>query len=1351
MKLRRSLIAVVACLHLLEVPLSYAWSCNLTMIGSKIQPQKLSAAQTSLECDPGADEMGTTLTVGVSQGLREDRSETFLGTGVLAVPVPDFTDSTLLYFQQSNVTIQEAHLKDIDAGNLSYILSFDTCSGLAIISLTSTRCNAQDSVVLVSNSSSGDDQGQVNLQRLQFYDTLCTAVVVINSSTMVSDSVFDSAFFDSNVTYSNGSGLIVNNTDGSQLALWSSTFSNNYAGNGSAAALQLVSGTFTVQNTTFVNNTSHQSGGAVIVGNPANDLQGKFVDCLFENNSALADGDGGGVMLLLGYEYTTHVQFNDCTFIGNYAKHGGAISAWGIDFVAVIGCTFMRNSVGGVGEGGGMYVYGYDTRKTVLYILNSHFVQNIGTHAPATAGVHAMSCRCVGLMNNTFVDNQGIGVAIDDGQGGCEVDLNGEILAYPPLFNRSTIANNGTGFLDNFFHPTAVESACVDIRNCSFVRNIDSTFLGPVDNKDVATQLRGGAGLSLMKNSRGFLVDLHFEDNKALQGGAMLLDTSADFIIWNNTFIGNLATHGGGAIATVNNDVHQGDTGDIGTLLLGVSTFYNNTAQTGGGIYGTGDANIVITNSTTFTANTAATGGAVSCVNCHNLTLLLDVEMTANYAVQSGGGCYFDGGQSFSSHSVHYTNNWAAKGGGAYIGAIGATTVTQANFTASTFDLNAANGTSFGGGGALYLDSGVTLLTNNIFQDNQATGYGGALAYTFECFDPSVVPGGQPDNAYMWQEFEPPVGACPCLVRSVGDSFVGNQASVAGGAVYATDMATLQMSCSSGLPSNNITGCSKPAWDDNAVQALVQSPNAEQGGSHGYGGVMAYPPFSITLDGEPDMLYISDGITLFNITARVHDIAGNLVTAGVSEDSQQSLVATVNVTGIPNLPVGVPTPALPGHTQGAADITGIINITDIVLVAYPWVYNLSVTLTGFPQVPAAWKMVHVQNCTTGQVQQNAAICSTCPAATFSLNPLNGSCDACPAGATCFGGSHFIPPSQSWHSGPYSTNIVQCPNAKACQGNRTMLLNCKENAGSCNMTAGMDTSQSGSYMIRECSPGHYGPVCSLCLMHDLPPGHTKYGRTGPLDCKPCRSAVAIVLAYIASTLLVVSWLLYTIHVTLNENREDAEEGVRPERVSELLKAVTLWLQYTSLLAGVNVPAPATLHWVFIAVNFAFSTVTSSSLSIDCLLSRSLNAALQRILVHLSVPLFVLAAMVLIQVVWWAITLSKVSLSTSSWTQAMIPVSQTLRTWQGNIVELQRRLLVTLLTVLFFYYPSLLTTILSLFACYRIDASSPNGAYPQFARATWAWGYWLPDMSIRCFVGWHLRLSLGRMDCFDPTPD
>lgn len=92
-------------------------------------------------------------------------------------------------------------------------------------------------------------------------------------------------------------------------------------------------------------------------------------------------------------------------------------------------------------------------------------------------------------------------------------------------------------------------------------------------------------------------------------------------------------------------------------------------------------------------------------------------------------------------------------------------------------------------------------------------------------------------------------------------------------------------------------------------------------------------------------------------------------------DSEQPLIASVIVTGIPSLPVGVPTPALPGHTQGAADNTGIINITDIVLVAYPWVYNLSVTLTGFPQVSVAHTQPFVMDA-NAQAMRLMPICAT---------------------------------------------------------------------------------------------------------------------------------------------------------------------------------------------------------------------------------------------------------------------------------------------------------------------------------------------------------------------------------------
>lgn len=31
--------------------------------------------------------------------------------------------------------------------------------------------------------------------------------------------------------------------------------------------------------------------------------------------------------------------------------------------------------------------------------------------------------------------------------------------------------------------------------------------------------------------------------------------------------------------------------------------------------------------------------------------------------------------------------------------------------------------------------------------------------------------------------------------------------------------------------------------------------------------------------------------------------------------------------------------------------------------------------------------------------------------------------------------------------------------------------------------------------------------------------------------------------------------------------------------------------------------------------------------------------------------------------------------------------------------------------------------------------------MFMQAKWARGYWLPDMSVQCFTGWHLKLVLG----------
>ncbi len=58
---------------------------------------------------------------------------------------------------------------------------------------------------------------------------------------------------------------------------------------------------------------------------------------------------------------------------------------------------------------------------------------------------------------------------------------------------------------------------------------------------------------------------------------------------------------------------------------------------------------------------------------------------------------------------------------------------------------------------------------------------------------------------------------------------------------------------------------------------------------------------------------------------------------------------------------------------------------------------------------------------------------------------------------------------------------------------------------------------------------------------------------------CRKDSTIAIADIASTLLVMLWLMYIIHVTLRENEEDAQSTLKPVRVSEFLKVNAVYHQ------------------------------------------------------------------------------------------------------------------------------------------------------------------------------------------------
>ncbi len=83
--------------------------------------------------------------------------------------------------------------------------------------------------------------------------------------------------------------------------------------------------------------------------------------------------------------------------------------------------------------------------------------------------------------------------------------------------------------------------------------------------------------------------------------------------------------------------------------------------------------------------------------------------------------------------------------------------------------------------------------------------------------------GQQSSAAFLWAATSPQTkqlaaaaGNCS-LLQSFSDTFDDNYASIAGGAVYATDMASLHLTCADGQPASAVVPGECPSWTNNTV------------------------------------------------------------------------------------------------------------------------------------------------------------------------------------------------------------------------------------------------------------------------------------------------------------------------------------------------------------------------------------------------------------------------------------------------------------------------------------------------------------------------------------------------------
>jgi len=172
-------------------------------------------------------------------------------------------------------------------------------------------------------------------------------------------------------------------------------FSNNHADANGGAIMGGGSGTPTFYDCEFISNTADNLGGAALAGwtvfnGSACSL--RFVRCTFEGNSAHA----GGAISQEGMGTTT---FQDCDFTGNLAFAYGAVYCARDTSVMISGCSFVQNVDST--SAGAISLWNADNAQ----IVGSTFFQNTSWSPGGSGALRADSCDVLTIDNCTLVKN----------------------------------------------------------------------------------------------------------------------------------------------------------------------------------------------------------------------------------------------------------------------------------------------------------------------------------------------------------------------------------------------------------------------------------------------------------------------------------------------------------------------------------------------------------------------------------------------------------------------------------------------------------------------------------------------------------------------------------------------------------------------------------------------------------------------------------------------------------------------------------------------------------------------------------------------------------------------------------
>eukprot|EP00798_Chlamydomonas_sp_ICE-L_P023540 gene23541-9064_t len=415
------------------------------------------------------------------------------------------------------------------------------------------------------------------------------------------------------------------------------------------------------------------------------------------------------------------------------------------------------------------------------------------------------------------------------------------------------------------------------------------------------------------------------------------------------------------------------------------------------------------------------------------------------------------------------------------------------------------------------------------FDGNSAT-YGGALyvGASGNCADPDTcnmmaVTGLQQCNEHFQALFMPGPGNA-MLPNTQVNMTNNNAVGGAGGAIYLQHTGILHVECGPDSVSGSEMGTSSFCWEDAPFNITSKACKAWVGNtaeSGAFGNVIASSPvdFTVGLEKPGQMAAYNSGDSM-PLVLRLFDMFGQEHVVALANKAQaadvlfrEHVVALANKAQAADVLFREHVVALANKAQAGdvlfrvrasnnneefgqmtvESVPGRLSSENSVMMfqAKPGQVNVQVTakIDRLKRVlPTLSFNVTVRECKIGEfLAKNGYLCLRCDVGRFNFYPNSTECMVCPPHATCTMSTSeeainpiILPSPQTFHSNPFSTKIVQCPNPKSCdyKGRSDALLEYQSSLSAYDPWSQemLDVFNISHYNQLQCDAGYTGPAC-----------------------------------------------------------------------------------------------------------------------------------------------------------------------------------------------------------------------------------------------------------------------------------